>query len=183
MTTGRINQVPNTSLPRGPHAATQSGRHRSPQSAGPPGEGRTRGSVVAQGRDETIHGIARPQSPRSAPREPPEPSNCPHRDSPKGRSAAEHHRKQPDYPTPISCGIRPPGGGCPPRTTPASGGSRRRLPPRNTLKITGTMPTTPPIPSTPGTLNSSPDSGRGPEQQPGTAGKRPPKSCDAHNSW
>jgi len=151
-------------------------RRKAPGASGPPlrgGEGPRIGCGTGKGRDRT-HGIARPRSPRDAPQGPPEPSNCPHRDSPRGRSAAEHHRRLPN-PAPMGCGIRPPGGGCPPRTTPASGGSRRRLPPRNTLKITGTMPTTPPIPSTPGTLNSSPDSGHGPGQPPGTVGEEPPK--------
>jgi hypothetical protein len=176
MTTGRINQVPNTSLPRRPHATAQSAATQSPRGVGaPPAEGRPEDRLWhREGARPRAHGITRPRSPRDAPQGPPEPSNCPHRDSPKGRSAAEHHRRLPN-PAPMGCGIRPPGGGCPPRTTPASGGSRRRLPPRNTLKITGTMPTTPPIPSTPGTLNSSPDSGHGPGQPPGTVGEGPPK--------
>src|ERR1700684_843922 len=84
MTTGRINQVPNTSLPRGPHAATQSSHDRNPRSAGPPGEGRARGSVVAQGRDETARGIARPRSPRGAPARTPGTIQLPPQGFPKG---------------------------------------------------------------------------------------------------
>jgi hypothetical protein len=73
MTTGRINQVPNTSLPRRPHATAQSAATQSPRGVGaPPRRGEARGSVVAQGRGETArtrHHPA-PEPPRRTARTP-----------------------------------------------------------------------------------------------------------------
>ena len=71
MTTGRINQVPNTSLPRGPHAATQSeSRPKPPERQASRGrEGPRIGCGTRKGRDRTRHRPA-PKPPRRTARTP-----------------------------------------------------------------------------------------------------------------
>src|SRR6266478_5453584 len=71
MTTGRINQVPNTSLPRRPHATAPVGRDaKPPERRGPPRGGEARGSVVAQGRGETYTASPGPGAPATHRKDP-----------------------------------------------------------------------------------------------------------------
>jgi hypothetical protein len=73
MTTGRINQVPNTSLPRRPHATAQSATTQSPRSVGapPPRRGRPEDRLWHRegARPHTRHRPA-PEPPRRTARTP-----------------------------------------------------------------------------------------------------------------